>query len=49
MKLNLLQKMQDYTYVNDSYALSEGMALNKRMFRPVSMLAQYSAKIEKKS
>ncbi len=49
MKFHLLLKMQAYKYVNDSYALSEGMAFSKRMFRPVRMLAQYSAKIKKDS
>lgn len=48
MKLHLLLRMGTYRYANDSYALSEGMAFSKRMFRPVKMLKQYSAKIERK-
>ena len=49
MKLHLLLRMQAYRYVNDSYALSEGMAFSKRMFRPVRMIAQHSAKVKKES
>ena len=42
MKLQLLRRMKRYRYVNDSYALNEGMAFSKRMFRPAAMLPQYT-------
>ncbi|GEM_PF-1491776 len=47
MRYELLRRMTEYERVNDSYALGEGMAFSKRMFRPVEMLKQYRAVIRK--
>ena len=45
MRYELLKRMKEYKLINDSYAVSEGMAFSKRMFRPVGMLKQYKAKL----
>lgn len=40
--------MSNYKYVNDSYAIGEGMSFSKRMFRPVKMAKQFKAYIGEK-
>lgn len=45
LRYEILKKMYNYKYANDSYGIGEGMSFSKRMFRPVKMLKQFKAYI----
>lgn len=48
LRYEILKKMSHYKFVNDSYAIGEGMSFSKRMFRPVKMAKQFKAHIGEK-